>query len=881
MDTPMMRQYKRIKQKHRDAILFFRLGDFYEMFERDAKEASALLGLTLTSRNSVPMCGIPYHAAHPYVARLLKAGKKIAICEQITLPEGGKGIADRDVVEIITPGTVVDEDYLDEKSNNYLVAIARTRNEISFSFLDLSTGEFAVTAFDWAQRADRLSKELGRLRPREIIVQESLVDEDAAVARIIKERSDTLVNRYPDWSFDAKASAETLKRQFGTSNLRGFGIDDDSPAILSAGLVLEYVADTSKSLLPHIRSIRSYSDGDFLGLDDSTQRNLEIVSNLHDGTKHYTLIEALDFTQTAMGARKLKSWLLRPLKEVEAIRRRHDQVELFYRSQVLLSGLRELLASVLDLERLSARVALDRAHAKDLVAVRGSLERFFAIDERMAGVESTVPRISEEKRKHIGELATLLERAIDDDPSILLTEGRLIKAGYHAELDDIRATRDNSKEILEAYLAEEREKTGITSLKIRYNRIIGYFFEVTKANLSSVPGHFIRRQSLVGSERFTTDRLIELETSLNNATDRIVELERELFLEVRRRVKEQLDELLEVADHLGTLDCIQSFAWAATVHGYTRPEINASARVHIEGGRHPVVESTIPAGEFVPNDCELDADSLSFALITGPNMAGKSTYLRQVALIVLMAQAGSFVPAAEAEIGIVDRIFCRVGAQDNLARGESTFLVEMNETSNILRSATKESLIIMDEVGRGTGTNDGLSIAWAVSEHLLETVSAKTLFATHYHELTDIEHAKLKNLSMEVLEKQDEIVFLKRVKEGPSENSYGIHVARLAGLPEQVVRRAREILAALVGGGPSQRVVPGARSEGAGARGGAADEPAAYPPAGRDSDSRQGGLFSPTELICDEILNLDLENTTPLDALNRIQEWKRQLRETD
>ncbi|HUX19634.1 MAG TPA: DNA mismatch repair protein MutS, partial [Spirochaetia bacterium] len=610
----------------------------------------------------------------------------------------------------------------------------------------------------------------------------------------------------------------------------------------------------------------AYTDSDFLSLDESTQRNLELVSNLHDGSKRFTLIEAVDFSQTSMGARRLKSWILRPLKEVEPIRRRHDQVELLYRSQLLLSGLRELLSGVLDLERLSARVALDRAHAKDLIAVRVSISRAFSIDERLKETQGIFQAIEPGRREVMASVGELLERAIDDDPSILLTEGRLIKAGYHEELDGIRDTRDNSKGILDAYLQEERTKTGIASLKIRYNRIIGYFFEVTKANLSSVPEHFIRRQSLVGAERFTTDRLIELETTLNNATDRIVELERELFLEVRAKVKEGLSQLMELAEYLATLDCLQSFAWAATVHGYTRPAISESPQLHIQGGRHPVVETTLPAGEFVPNDCALDSQKVSFALITGPNMAGKSTYLRQVALIVLMAQAGSFVPAADAEVGIVDRIFCRVGAQDNLARGESTFLVEMNETANILRSATMDSLIIMDEVGRGTGTNDGLSIAWAVSEHLIEVLSAKTLFATHYHELTDIRHPKLKNLSMEVLEKKNEVVFLKRVKEGPSENSYGIHVARLAGLPEIVVQRAREILATLVAQNPAPQGAPLEEAQG--------PQESGVP---KDGHPAQTSLFSPTEMVCDEIVALDLQNTTPLDALNRIERWKREL----
>ncbi len=873
-----MLQYRRIKQEHSDSILFFRLGDFYEMFERDAREASSLLNLTLTARNGVPMCGIPYHAAHTYVARLLRAGRKIAICEQLSLAVGGKGLADREVIEVITPGTVVDPDYLEERSNNYLVSLARAGDRLSLSYIDLSTGEFATTDFSWEGRSERIKKELARLSPRELIIQESLLEEDLVTASLVAERPEIVVNRYPDWNFDLKTGASVLTRQFGTASLKGFGIGERSPCIYSAGILLEYAAETSKSLTPHIKSIRYYSDTEFLGLDESTQRNLEIQTNLQDGSSRYTLIEVLDHTKSSMGARRLKRWLAQPLSEAGAIRGRLDRVEFLYRNQSLLSGVRDALGEILDLERLTARVAMDRAHAKDLLGIKASLSGALLLLDLLAEKpelfwsDSAIPPAS--TKDEILSLRDLLERAIDDDPSILLSEGGLIREGYNQELDELASLKRGSQSVLDTYLEEERAASGISSLKLRYNRIIGYFFEITKANLSSVPAHFIRRQSLVGGERFTTDRLIDLETRLNSATERMVELERQLFLEVRENVKGRLALLLALADRIADTDVLQSFAQAATVRGYTKPQIVESGLLSVAEGRHPVVEANIPAGEFVPNGCTLDADGVSFALITGPNMAGKSTYLRQVALIVLMAQAGSFVPAREATIGVVDRIFCRVGVSDNLARGESTFLVEMNETAHILHSATKRSLVIMDEVGRGTGTNDGLSIAWAVLEDLVERLSVKTLFATHYHELTAIVHPKLQNLSMEVLERKGEIVFLKRVADGPSANSYGIHVARLAGLPETVIARASQILARLTE--LSQTPQARRRSE----AGEDASRPAARArDAGKDRRGHPGQeeLFPARGAILDEIARLPLDATTPIEALNLIARWKRLL----
>ncbi len=853
--TPMMKQYNRIKRQNADSVLFFRLGDFYEMFESDAREVSSILNLTLTKRNKIQMCGIPYHAAHTYIPRLLKAGKKIAICEQVSLPKNGKGIARREVVEIITPGTIVDEDFLDKNSNNYLAAVGKYRNYISCSYIDLSTGEFHTSSFPVEERLEKLKKEMFRLQPSEILIQESLLEEDNTISRIITETPGLMVNRYPDWSFDFEDSLNRLKKQFNVINLKGFGIENDNPSIFTCGILLEYLEETSKGLLPHIREIRLYIEDDYLGLDESTRKNLELIRNLQDGTRSYTLLDVMDYTKTSIGSRLIKKWLLNPLNDREKILERQKKTSRLYKNQILLSSLREGLTGILDIERLSARIALDKAHAKDLVAVRNSAQSFLGIVGLLSEWQDSLLPADPERDKAVVDIIGLLDCSIKDDPSILLTEGKIIRDGYNSELDRLRELKSDSKAVLDNYLTDEKKKSGIPNMKIKYNRIIGHFIEITKSYTDNVPEYFVRRQSLVGSERYTTERLSEIEIDINNASEKIIEIEKRLFLEIRERIKGQIPVLLEIALFISELDCIQSFSHCATVNGYIRPEINNSGKIDISGGRHPVVEANLPPGEFVPNSISLNSAKTSFALITGPNMAGKSTYLRQTALIVLMAQIGSFVPAREAFIGIADKIFCRVGASDNLARGESTFLVEMNETANILRSASEKSLIIMDEVGRGTSTNDGLSIAWAVSEYLID-ISARTLFATHYHELTLVKSAKLENLSMEVLEKKGEIIFLKKVKKGPAGNSYGIHVAQLAGLPAGVIRRAEVILKNFETRDDTKSVPPESNKE---------------------TSANQEKLFIPSEMVVDEIKSIDYNDMTPLEALEKISAWKKEL----
>jgi DNA mismatch repair protein MutS len=892
----MMRQYRRVKSEHRDTILFFRLGDFYEMFEQDAAEASRLLDLTLTQRNGVPMCGIPYHAVEGYIARLLKAGRKIAICEQTHIPKAG--LATREVTEVITPGTVVDEHLLDRTANNYLVCLGALGGRVSLAYVDLSTADFYATQFPAAESPERFKRELLRLSPREVLVQESLLEENAGLAQLLQERDGLVINRFPDWSFDLESNRLRLESQFRVANLKGFGLKEDSPEIASAGVVLGYLGDTAKGVLRHLRSLSVYTDASFMGLDESTLRNLEIVENLNDRSRRYTLLEVLDESRTAMGSRKLKRWLLQPLIDPEAIHERLDLVEFFYKNQLLLSRVRGRLGGLYDLERLCSRIALEKAHAKDLLAVRSSLRTAAALLELLEPHPRLGARLGPliRGREAMGALEQLLERAILEEPSIQLGEGNLIKPGFDEELDRVRGLKDNARRLLRTYLDEERVQTGISNLKLKYNRIIGHFLEVTRSNLQRVPPHFLRRQSVVGAERFTTDRLSDLESDINSSSERIIDLERERFLEVRREAERQLGLLLDAAEVLSELDVLQAFAFCATVHGYSRPEVREKPGIAIEDGRHPVVEANLPAGSFVPNGLSLDKESGFFLLLTGPNMAGKSTYLRQSALIVLMAHLGSFVPAASATIGIVDKLFCRVGATDNLARGESTFLVEMSETANILRSASESSLIVMDEVGRGTGTKDGLSIAWAVSEYLLQRVRAFTLFATHYHELTALRHPGSINRSMAVLETEGRIVFLKQVRPGPADHSYGIHVAKLAGVPEEVVDRAGEILGGLQAETSDGRVFGDPARPGGGTRKGPQagqtevdstgvgerSLPAGVPPdagAQQDSGGRQGFLFAPEEIIAGELRRADLDRMTPLEALKLLARWQRELRD--
>jgi len=826
------------------------------MFNQDAVEVSKMLNITLTRRGGVQMCGIPYHSAPNYIGRLLAQGQKIAICEQVEMPVGGKGIAKREVVEIITPGTIVDEKFLDSRSNNYIAAFGGDKKGLSFSYSDLSTGEFRTTSFSWDERSDKLRKELARVSPKELILQETLLEDDT-LSQILKDCS-FLLNRYPEWLFQLDTSIERLKQQFQVNSLKGFGFEESDISLLSPGVILDYISEKSKSYLPHLRNLEFYSDSDYLNLDESTQKNLEIIRNLQDSSKNYTLLDVLDYTKSPMGGRNLRRWLTHPLKDITEIDKRHKKVEFLYQSQTMLSTLRDRLSNILDIERLTSRVAMDKAHGKDLIAIKNSIKESLEIDLLLEEWSDFSLFKNTEDRCSLEGLYTVLENSIDDEPSILITEGKLIKNGYNSEVDRYRNMKSQSKTILDEYLEEEKRKTGINNLKIKYNKILGYFFEVSKSNISQVPESFIRRQSLVNGDRFTTEKLNDLEVEINNSHSKVVELEKALFLKIRDLVKDKITNLMALSVNIGELDTLQSFSYSATVHGYIKPELNKSGSLEIVNGRHPVVEAHLPQGEFISNDIKLNSTDRNFALITGPNMAGKSTYLRQVALIVLMAQTGSYVPADSAKISIVDRIFCRVGASDNLARGESTFLVEMNETANILRTATEESLVIMDEVGRGTSTNDGLSIAWAICEYILSNIKAKTLFATHYHELTELKEDNMFNLSMAVKETGKDILFLRKVVEGASNNSYGIHVAKLAGVPNEVIERANELLEHIITSSSKKEL-----SE--------------IPKSSNKKKLYATELFSSEEYILNAIKGIDFNSITPLEAINYVAKWQKEL----
>lgn len=862
--TPMMIQYRGIKEKYKNEVVFFRLGDFYEMFDEDAVEVSRLLNLTLTHRASRPMCGIPYHAAKIYIARLLRLGKKIVICEQVgEIPKGGKGITERKVVEIITPGTAVEAEYLEGNRANYLAALSITKAKAGFAFIDVTTSSFRATSWPASKMAENFGKELNRAAPRELLLPASLKNNEA-IKSVISAYGSISVSYYPDWDFSAELSYKKLTAQFKTANLKAYGLEEDSPEIVPAGFLLDYLEKTTNTVLPHISSIRVYSDSEYLIMDDSSRRNLEVISNMREGGTQFTLLECVDFTKTAMGGRLLRNWLLFPLTNLRQIEDRQTKVASFVENRNLLEKLKTDLGSILDVERLAGRIAMERAHAKDLQALRASLGSWSRIKEYLGQYDFSF--ISDENSVTI---CTLIEKAILEDPATSLTEGGIIKAGWSEELDHWRGLHDNFNQILSEYEAEEREKTGISTLRVKYTNAAGYFIEVSKGKLGAVPAHFIMRRALVNGDRYTTERLQQLEAELNESSTKILELERDLFLEIRSSLTKYIPYLLQVADEIANTDAAASFAQAAIEHNWVRPEIEETTHFEIKDGRHPVVENHLPTGEFVPNDALLSAGDEtipSFALITGPNMAGKSTYLRQNALIALLAQTGSFVPASRARLGIVDRIFCRVGASDNLAKGESTFLVEMTETANILHAATKKSLVIMDEVGRGTSTEDGLAIARAVSEYLLDTIGCKTFFATHYHELSRMEHPSLKMLCMDVLEQNGSVVFLRKVKEGVTGNSYGIHVAKLAGIPQAVIDRANVILShiqALVNDNPViLDDVPAKSSE--------SEKTLAAAPV-------NPGLFSDEEIIISEILSVDTDNLTPLNALQIIVRWKKAL----
>ena len=859
--TPLMEQYINIKKQHPDEVVFFRLGDFYEMFFEDAVMVSRLLNLTLTHRADSPMCGVPYHASKVYIARLLRFGKKIAICEQVGEIAPAGGLTERKVIEIITPGTAVETEYLEQGVNNFLACLNVYHGKAGFAYIDVTTSEFKATSWNASLMQEYFAKELGRCNPKELLLPLSL-KENSVIKNTLEQNPSISVSYYPDWHFNAESSFKKLTEQFKTANLNSFGLTDQSPEILPAGFLLEYLEKTTNTQVPHVKGISVYHDSEYVIIDESSRRNLEIIYNLRDGTTQFSLLDCMNYTLTAMGNRLIRSWLLSPLCDVKKIQKRQNHVQLLFKDNELLKELREYLAPVLDIERLAGRIAMEKAHAKDLQALRCSIDSWLKVRESLKDKELVSLPLDEAKY-----ISDLILQSIHEDPATSLTEGRIIKRGWSQELDHYYDIQSNFNQILDEYLEEEKVKTGIQNLKIKHNSASGYVLEVTKGKLGSVPEHFIMRRSLMNAERYTTQRLQELEQELNSASSKIIETEKALFLEVRNKLSEYVPYLMGLSHEISYVDVICSFAHAAIINRWVKPEVNDSFKFEIEEGRHPVVEKHLPSGQFVPNSINISAedDSVSFGLITGPNMAGKSTYLRQSALITLMAQTGSYIPAKSAVIGVVDKIFCRVGASDNLARGESTFLVEMTETALILKSSTRRSLVIMDEVGRGTSTEDGLSIAWAVSEYLLNSVQSRTLFATHYHELTRIEHKKLKLLCMDVKETGGDIIFLRKIKEGAAENSYGIHVAQLAGIPESVIDRANVILEQIQNKAKDNPIVIENKKTEKIIK--VEEAPKFTAP----------GLFSDEEIILDEILSCDVDNITPMNAMNLISRWKKAL----
>jgi DNA mismatch repair protein MutS len=812
----MVKQYREIKASHKDAILFFRLGDFYEMFNEDAELASRELDLTLTGRgkddNRMPMCGIPYHAAEGYIAKLLEKGYKVAICEQVEDPKLAKGLVKRDIIRIITPGTVLESSMLSEKTNNYLMAVNHEKGKFGMAFIDASTGEFKLSDFD---SAEELNDEIKRIGPSEVIVSD-MMDGKPETERLgfqkIGSREVYSQASYTTFKdvYDNETAVEKLLEHFKVRSLESFGLRGKEVALGAAAAIIDYLKETQKTTLDHINSIKLYHTEDFMFIDAVTRRNLELTQTARDRSFRGSLLWVLDRTKTSMGSRLLRQWLLQPLLNVTEIERRLDAVTELFNNGLLRAELGEGLKDVFDIERLTGKVATQSANARDLVALKESLILLPKIRVIMKDCRTELLKQLLFNSPHLSvgnnnfrdwekEMIGLISRAIVDDPPFVIKEGGLIKSGYNAELDELKQATGGGKQWIAELEASERKRTGIKSLKVGFTKVFGYFIEVTQSNLDQVPPDYIRKQTLVNAERFITPELKEKESLILNADERMKELEYQLLCEVRSKVAEHTKQLQAVAAVIAQTDVLLSLAEVAVESRYCRPSFSVRGQpqglsLHLKGSRHPVVEKTLGEFQFVPNDVELN-EKQNFLLITGPNMGGKSTYMRQAALICLLAQMGSFVPAREAELCLIDRIFTRIGAMDDIYAGQSTFMVEMTETANILNNATENSLIILDEIGRGTATFDGMSIAAAVAEFIHNKIKAKTLFATHYHEITQLadKHPGMKNLNVLVKEEGDHITFLHKIAAGPADRSYGIQVAKLAGLPNEVVVRAKEV----------------------------------------------------------------------------------------
>jgi DNA mismatch repair protein MutS len=798
--TPMMQQYQRLRKSiPSDTLLLFRLGDFYEMFFDDAKEASVLLNVALTKRNGVPMCGVPYHAAHGYIRRLINAGRRVAVCDQMSEPQPGRKIVDREVTQIISAGTISELSWLDAKRANYLGAIYTDGDVFGFAYADLSTGEFRLT-----QAQDQLSlhDEIARVSPAELLISPEQKAQTGEIDHALE---------YDSYAFLPEQAIFTLCEHFKVKSLDGFGCAQMPAAVAAAGAIVHYLKHQLRRKIDHLTSLRCDAPADHVLLDSATQANLELVESR--GARDASLLSVLDRTITPMGARKLRAWILQPLRDLAELQGRQQMIAHLLQESDLLGSIRAELKSIRDIERAAGRLSQASGNARDLVALKTSLQQIPALKRELGKL---IERLSfgtepadtshwshaSHLQKAIREMPALAEKlanALLDDPPLALKEGGIFRDGYDADLDGLRQASRDGKSWISHLQEREIAATGIKSLKVRYNSVFGYFIEITKSNLANVPAHYTRKQTTVGGERFITPELKEMEAKVLGADDRAQNLEYQLFQKLRDETLHDIEPIQQTADAIAVLDVLCALAETARLFRYCRPELNNSLRLVIKDGRHPVLDQNLVDEKFVPNDTELDGETIRMAIVTGPNMAGKSTYIRQVALIVLMAQIGSFVPAESAEVGLVDRIFTRVGASDDLARGQSTFMVEMNETANIINNASDRSLVILDEIGRGTSTFDGLSIAWSVAEFLYDKIKARSLFATHYHELTKLAEDRkgVCNLNVAVREWNEQIIFLRKIISGGADKSYGIQVARLAGLPKEILDRAKEILAHL------------------------------------------------------------------------------------
>jgi len=862
--TPMMQQYKRIKAEHQDAILLFRMGDFYEMFFDDAVTASRVLGLTLTARSKekggkIPLAGVPHHAVDGYIKKLILAGYRVAVCDQLEDPKQAKGIVDRGVTRVITAGTLTDDLLPDQRASNYLAAICPRSKECGIAWVDLSTGRF----FAQEVPPDRLTDELGRIGPAECLYPEGLTARNARLVRELEQMTTGAARQ--EWIFDRRNALKALYKHFGVTSLDGFGCGDLNSGACAAGAVIEYLNETQRTSLGHIDRIERFADERHLLIDRATKRSLELVETMRTRERRGSLLWVLDKTATTMGARLLYEWVMSPLRSPAEIARRQDGVAEFVDDPDLRDDVRAVLERMYDVERIAAKISTGRANARDLAALRQSVQM-------LPGLKALVePRGAHILRQLAGQLdplddvAGLIARAIVDEPPATIREGGMIRRGYNPELDELRTIQRDARTWMAKYQAEEIKRTRIDSLKVGFNQVFGYYIEVTHTHADKIPDNYVRKQTLKNAERYITPELKEYETKVLTSGERADQLEYDLFVEARETVAAETHRVLAVARAAAELDVLSGLGYVAAENRYCRPVVDDSRRLLIKDGRHPVLEQTLEGEPFVPNDSMLDGEEQTMAIITGPNMAGKSTYIRQVALIALMAQMGGFVPAKSAEIGVCDRIFARVGASDEISRAQSTFMVEMNETANILNNATDRSLIVLDEVGRGTSTYDGVSIAWAVSEYIHEKVGARTLFATHYHELTALESVlpKSRNYNVAVREWEDEVIFLRKIIEGGTDKSYGVHVAKLAGVPRSIVERAKKILAQLEASDLDEQ-----------------DRSRLAPvkvKAKKPSDMQLTLFRSPHEATIDALRKLNTETMSPLEALMKLQSLKEEI----